>query len=97
MVSEGRARQLAALMRGHPIEKGQRTNAASKEWQSAAWVVQERRGYGYSEKEIARWLNEQDAFLPELKKSHRVTVKDVRDLLSLDLEPYAGFIDQLKS
>jgi hypothetical protein len=90
-----RAGQLAALMRGYPVGKGHRTNEASKEWQSAAWVVQERRGYGYKEKEIARWLNEQDAFLPELKKSRKVTVKDVRDLLSLDLEPYAGFKDLL--
>jgi hypothetical protein len=90
-----RAGQLAALMRGYPLGKGDRTNEASKEWQSAAWVVQERRGYGYEEKEIAGWLNEQDTFLPELKKSRKVTVKDVRDLLSLDLEPYAGFKDLL--
>jgi hypothetical protein len=91
-----RAGQLAALMRGYPVGKGHRTNEASKEWQSAAWVAQERWGYGYEEKEIARWLNEQDTFLPELKKSRKVTVKDVRDLLSLDLEPYAGFKELLK-
>jgi hypothetical protein len=90
-----RAGQLAALMRGYPVGKGHRTNEASKEWQSAAWVVQERWGYGYEEKEIARWLNEQDTFLLELKKSRKVTVKDVRALLSLDLEPYAGFKDLL--
>jgi hypothetical protein len=90
-----RAGQLAALMRGYPVGKGHRTNEASKEWQSAAWVAQERRGYGYKEKEIAGWLNEQAAFLPELKKSRKVTVKDVRDLLSLDLEPYTGFKDLL--
>jgi hypothetical protein len=90
-----RAGQLAALMRGYPVGKGHRTNEASKEWQSAAWVAQERREYGYKEKEIARWLNEQATFLPELKKSRKVTVKDVRDLLSLDLEPYAGFKDLL--
>jgi hypothetical protein len=90
-----RAGQLAALMRGYPVGQGHRTNEVSKEWQSAAWDVQRRRGYGYTEKEIARWLNEQDTFLPELKKSRKVTVKDVRDLLSLDLEPFAGFKDQL--
>jgi hypothetical protein len=90
-----RAGQLAALMRGYPVGQGHRTNEVSKEWQSAAWVAQERWGYGYNEKEIARWLNEQDTFLPELKKSRQVTVKDVRDLLSLDLEPYAGFKDLL--
>jgi hypothetical protein len=92
---KNRAGQLAALMRGYPLGKGDRTNEASKEWQAAAWVVQERRGYGYNEKEIALWLNEQDTFLPERKKSREVTVKDVRDLLSLDLEPYAGFKDLL--
>lgn len=91
-----RAGQLAALMRGYPVGKGHRTNETSKEWQSAAWDVQRRRGYGYTEKEIVRWLNEQDIFLPELKKTREVTVKDVRDLLSLDLEPYAGFKDLLK-
>jgi hypothetical protein len=63
-------------MRGYPIGRGQRTNAVNKEWQSAAWVVQERLLYGYSEDEIARWLNEQDSFLPELKKSRKVTVED---------------------
>ena len=88
---KNRAGQLAALMRGYPIGRGQRTNAASKEWQSAAWVVQERLGYGYSEDEITRWLNEQDTFLPELKKSRKVTVDDVRDLISLDFKPYPGF------
>ena len=82
-------------MRGYPVEKGHRTNEASKEWHTAAWAVQEQRGYGYNQKEIARWLNEQDTFLPELKKSRKVTVKDVRDLLSMDLEPYAGFKDLL--
>jgi hypothetical protein len=90
-----RAGQLAALMRGYPVGKGHRTNEASKEWQSAAWVAQERWGYGYTEKEIARWLNEQDTFLPEWKKSQRVTVKDVRDLLSLEFEPYEGFKELL--
>ena len=90
-----RAGQLAALMRGYPLGKGDRTNEASMEWQAAAWVVQERWGYGYNEKEIAVWLNEKDTFLPERKKSHKVSVKDVRDLLSLDLEPYAGFKDLL--
>jgi hypothetical protein len=82
-------------MRGYPVGRGHRTNEASKEWQSAAWVAQERRGYGYTEKEIARWLNDQDTFLPELKNSRKVTVKDVRELLSMDLEPYAGSKDQL--
>jgi hypothetical protein len=90
-----RAGQLAALMRGYPLGKGDRTNEASKEWQSAAWVAQERWGYGYDEREIARWLNAQDTFLPELKRGREVTVKDVQDLLSLDFEPYAGFKDQL--
>src|SRR5215210_548303 len=91
---KNRARQLAALMRGHPIGKGNHTNAANAEWQSAAWVVQERLGYGYSEDEIARWLNEKDAFLPELKKSRKVTVDDVRDLISLDFKPYPSFPHQ---
>jgi hypothetical protein len=86
-----RARQLAALIRGYPIGKGQRTNAASKEWHSAAWVVQERLVYKYSDDEIARWLNEKDSFLSELKKSGKVTVDDVRDLKSLDLKPWPGF------
>ena len=84
---KNRAGQMAALIRGNPSEKGNRTNAASKEWQSAAWVVQERVGYGYSDDEIARWLNEQDAHLPEFKKGRRVTVDDVRDLRSLDFSP----------
>jgi hypothetical protein len=88
---KNRARQLAALIRGYPIGPGNRTTPVSKEWQSAAWAVQERVGYGYSEEEIARWLNEQDALLPEFKKSRKVTVKDVRDLKSLDFEPYPGF------
>jgi hypothetical protein len=88
---KNRARQLAALIRGYPIGPGNRTNPVSKERQSAAWAVQERVGYGYSEEEIARWLNEQDALLPEFKKSRKVTVKDVRDLRSLDFEPYPGF------
>jgi hypothetical protein len=86
-----RARQLAALVRGYPVGKGKRDNSASKEWHSAAWAVQERLGYGYSEREIVRWLNEQDAVLPELKKSRKVTVQDVRDLRSLDFEPYPDF------
>jgi hypothetical protein len=86
------AGRMAALIRGYPIGPGNRTNAASKEWQSAAWVVQERLGYGYSDDEIARWLNEEDAFLPELKKSRKVTVEDVRDLRSLGFnKPYPGF------
>jgi hypothetical protein len=92
---KNRARQLAALIRGYRIGRGQRTNAASKEWHSAAWVVQERLGYKYPDDEIARWLNEKDSFLPELKKSRKVTVDDVRDLKSLDLEPYPGFKDLL--
>jgi hypothetical protein len=86
-----RARQLAALIRGYPIGRGQRTNAASKEWHLAAWVVQERLVYKYSDDEIARWLNEEDSFLPELKRSRKVTVGDVRDLKSLDLKPWPGF------
>jgi hypothetical protein len=88
---KNRARQLAALIRGYPIGRGQRTNAASKEWHSAAWVVQERLVYKYSDDEIARWLNEEDSFLPELKKSRKVTVEDVRDLKSLDFKPWPGF------
>jgi hypothetical protein len=88
---KNRARQLAALIRGYPIGRGQRTNAASKEWHLAAWVVQERLVYKYSDGEIARWLNEEDSFLPELKRSRKVTVGDVRDLKSLDLKPWPGF------
>jgi hypothetical protein len=87
------AGRMAALIRGYPVERGNRTNEASKEWQSAAWVVQERHGYGYTNDEIALWLNENDRFLSELKKGRKVTVKDVRDLLSLDFEPFAGFKD----
>jgi hypothetical protein len=88
---KNRARQLAALIRGYPIGRGQRTNAASKEWHLAAWVVQERLVYKYSDDEIARWLNEEDSFLPELKRSRKVTVGDIRDLKSLDLKPWPGF------
>jgi hypothetical protein len=88
---KNKARQIAALIRGYPIGKGKRTNAATKEWHSAAWVVQERVGYGYADDEIARWLNEKDTFLPELKKRRRVTVDDVRALRSLDFKPYPGF------
>jgi hypothetical protein len=89
------ARRIAALIRGYPTGRGKRDNTASKEWHSAAWVVQERLGYEYSDEEIARWLNEGNAFLPELKKSRKVTVDDVRALRSLDLEPYLGFKDLL--
>jgi hypothetical protein len=53
--------------------------------------VQERLGYGYSEEEIVRWLNEQDALLPDLKKGRKITLQDVRDLRSLDFEPYPDF------
>jgi len=88
---KNKARQIAALIRGYPIERGNRTNAASKEWQSAAWVVQERLGYKYSDDEIARWLSEQDAYLPEFKKRRKITVDDVRDLRSLDFKPYPDF------
>ena len=88
---KNKARQIAALTRGYPIGRGNRINAASKEWQSAAWVVQERLGYKYSDDEIARWLNEQDAYLPEFKKRREITVDDVRDLRSLNCKPYPNF------
>jgi hypothetical protein len=88
---KNRAGQMAALIRGYPGGKGKHDNAASKEWQSAAWVVQERLAYKYSDNEIARWLNEKDAFLAERKKSGKVTVEDVRRLRSLDFKPYPGF------
>jgi hypothetical protein len=85
---QNRAGQIAALIRGYPVGPGKRTNAASKEWQSAAWVAQEWHDYGYENDEIARWLNDDDAYLPEFKKRRRVTVDDVRDLLSLQFKPY---------
>jgi hypothetical protein len=83
-----KARQIAALMRGYPVGKGDRVNAASKEQQSAAWRVEELADYGYEDDEIARRLNDDDTYLPELKKRRSVSVGDVRDLKSLNLRPY---------
>ena len=55
---KNKARQITAQIRGYPIGRGDRTNAASKEWQSAAWVAWEWKGYGYQVDEIASRLNE---------------------------------------
>jgi hypothetical protein len=85
---QNKARQIAALIRGYPIGRGDRTNPASKEWHSAAWKAQEWKDYGSDNSEIARRLNEEDAYLPEFKKRHRVTLDDVQDLLSLEFKPY---------
>ena len=84
---KNKARQITAQIRGYPIGRGDRTNAASKEWQSAAWAAWEWKGYGYQVDEIASRLNEEAHLLPELKKRREVTVADVRDLLSLDFKP----------
>jgi hypothetical protein len=85
---QNRAGQIAALIRGYPVGRGKRTNAASKEWQSAAWVAQEWHDYGYEDDEIARRLNDEAHLLPEFKKRNKVTVPVVRDLLSLGFKPY---------
>jgi hypothetical protein len=89
---KNKARQIAAVIRGYPRGRGDRDNAVTKEWQSAAWAAQEWRGYGYENDEIAGRLNEDDTLLHEFKKHHRVTVDDVRDLISLDLKPYQDFM-----
>jgi hypothetical protein len=83
-----KARQIAALMRGYPIGKGDRDNAVTKEHQAAALAAQRWRKYGCEDDEIARRLNEDDAYLPEFKKGRKVTVDDVGDLLSLEFKPY---------
>ena len=86
---KNKARQIAAQIRGYPIGWGDRTNAASKEWQSAAWAAWEWKGYGYQDDEIASRLNDDPDLLPEFKKRHKVTVPLVRDLLSLEFKrPY---------
>lgn len=85
---KNKARQMAALIWGHPIGRGDHTNTVTKEWQAAAWKAREWKKYGYDKSDIARRLNEEDAYLPEFKKRQRVTVADVQDLLSLEFEPY---------
>jgi hypothetical protein len=85
---QNKARQIAALIHGYPIGRGDRTNTVTKEWQSAAWAAWEWKGYGYKDDDIARRLNDETHLLPEFKKRHKVTVDDVRDLLSLEFKPY---------
>ena len=83
-----KARQIAALIQGYPMGRGDRTNTVTKEWQSAVWAASEWKGYGYKDNDIARRLNEQADLLPEFKKRRKVTVDDVRDLLGLEFKPY---------
>jgi hypothetical protein len=83
-----KARQIAALIHGNPIGRGDRTNTVTKEWQSAAWAASEWKGYGCKDNDIARRLNEEAHLLPEYKKRRKVTVDDVRDLLSLEFKHY---------
>ncbi len=82
------AGRMAALIWGHPVERGNKTNPVSKEWQAATWLVRGLQKEGYSYDEIAQRLNANDAYLPELKKQRRITVDDMQDMDSLGQEPY---------
>jgi hypothetical protein len=85
---ENKAGQIAALICGYPIRRGDRVKKVSKEAQAAAWAVQMWREHGLEDDEIMRRLNQDDAYLSELKKRRKITKSDVRNLGSLGLKPY---------